>query len=51
MGLFAVILGILFLCGKNVGIGLAICSIICGVLCEAETIGRTIKKNKEKKGE
>lgn len=51
MGLVIVILGILFLCGKNVGIGLAICSIICGVLCEAEAIGRIIKKNKEKKGE
>ena len=44
MDLVIIILGVLYLCGVNVGTGLAICAIIEGVLV---TISAIIRKARE----
>lgn len=44
MDLVIIILGILYLCGKNVGTGLAICAIVEGVLIFINEIIRRLSE-------
>lgn len=47
MDLVIIVLGILYLCGLNVGKALAICAIIEGVLIFTKTVLEQVSKRKE----
>lgn len=47
MDLVIIVLGILYLCGLNVGKGLAICAIIEGVLIFTKAVLEQVSKRKE----